>query len=192
MEELKVGTIFISSNQETSENFHEFERIVKEKRIKTITVKMGDKVQIEKDLYFDILWPNNSNSIQENILNNNSIVCKLVYKDFYILFTGDIEELAEKEILKEYKNNLGILKSSVLKVAHHGSNTSSTKEFLEAVNPKYSLIGVAKNNKFGHPNKEVIQRLENIESDILRTDQMGEITLVVDKKGRIKIKKFIE
>ena len=119
-------------------------------------------MQIEKDLYFDILWPNSSNLIQENMLNNNSIVCKLHYKNFSMLFTGDIEEIAEKQILEKYKNNLKILNSTVLKVGHHGSKTSSIEEFIEAVRPRIALIGVGKNNKFGHPNESVVKRLENL------------------------------
>ena len=84
------------------------------------------------------------------------------YKDFSCVFTGDIEEIAEKQILEEYKDNLQILNSIVLKVGHHGSKTSSTQDFIEAVNPKIALIGVGENNKFGHPNENVIERLENI------------------------------
>ena len=79
-----------------------------------------------------------------------------------MLFTGDIEEIAEKQILKEHKNKLNILDSTILKVGHHGSKTSSTKEFIEEIKPKIALIGVGKNNKFGHPNDEVIERLENL------------------------------
>lgn len=79
-----------------------------------------------------------------------------------MLFTGDIEEIAEKEILKEYKNNFNQLKSTVIKVPHHGSKTSSTQEFLEAVNSSFALIGVGKNNTFGHPNDEVIKRLKSL------------------------------
>ena len=104
----------------------------------------------------------NSGPINENVLNNNSIVCKLCYKNFSMLFTGDIEEIAEKRILQEYKDNLQLLNSTILKVAHHGSKTSSTKEFINVVKPKVALIGVGKNNKFGHPNEDVIKRLENI------------------------------
>ena len=100
--------------------------------------------------------------MSENVLNNNSIVCKLHYKNFSILFTGDIEEIAEKEILKEYKNNFNLLKATVMKVPHHGSKTSSTQEFLEAVNSSFALIGVGKNNTFGHPNDEVIGRLKSL------------------------------
>ena len=104
-----------------------------------------------------ILWPEEK-QIQENVLNNNSIVCKLVYKDFSMLFTGDIEEVAEKQI---YKKSL-ILYSTVLKVAHHGSKTSSIQEFLELVKPKIALIGVGDKNKFGHPNNEVLEILQNL------------------------------
>lgn len=107
-----------------------------------------------------VLWPEEK-QIQENILNNNSIVCKLVYKDFSILFTGDIEEVAEKQIIANYKNSI-ILDSNVLKVAHHGSKTSSIQEFLELVKPKIALIGVGDKNKFGHPNDDVIERLQNL------------------------------
>ena len=192
IEELKVKKVIISKQGEDSQNLQEFKKIINKKNISVKIVEKGDKVQIEKDLYFDILWPDNQNLISENVLNNNSIICKLNYKRFSCLFTGDIEQIAEKEILKQYKNNLQILNSTVLKVAHHGSKTSSTKEFLEAVKPKISLIGVGENNNFGHPNEEVIKRLETVNSKVYRTDQMGEISIVVDNKGRINFKKFLE
>ena len=79
-----------------------------------------------------------------------------------MLFTGDIEKIAEKQILQEYKENLQILSSTILKVAHHGSKSSSTQEFLENVKPKYVLIGVGANNNFGHPNDGVIERLKSL------------------------------
>ena len=81
-----------------------------------------------------------------------------------MLFTGDIEETAEMEILKKYKNSINILNSTILKIAHHGSKTSSSKAFLEAVKPKIALIGVGENNKFGHPYQEVIEKLQNMRS----------------------------
>ncbi len=100
--------------------------------------------------------------INENILNNNSIVCKVNYNKFSILFTGDIEEIAEKKILEKYKGNL--LSSTILKVAHHGSKSSSIQEFIDRVNPKIALIGVGKDNNFGHPNNLVIERLVDARS----------------------------
>ena len=67
----------------------------------------------KKKLYIDVLWPNSTNLIGENVLNNNSIVCKLQYKNFSMIFTGDIEKEAEKQILHEYKDNLEILKATI-------------------------------------------------------------------------------
>lgn len=128
-------------------------------------LRSGDEIKIEKDFFFQILWPNEK-QIQENILNNNSIVAKLNYKKFSMLFTGDIEEIAEKQILNEYKNS-NILKSSILKVGHHGSKTSTIQSFLEVVNPKVALIGVGENNKFGHPNDDVLKRLIDLRREDL-------------------------
>lgn len=85
-----------------------------------------------------------------------------------MLFTGDIEEIAEKEILNKYKNNLKLLNATILKVPHHGSKTSSTQDFLEAVNSNFALIGVGINNTFGHPNDEVIERLKNMRNKNLQ------------------------
>lgn len=161
MEELKVKNIIIGRQFESCENYERFIKIVKEKKIKIMVVEAGQRINIQKELYFDILWPSYKNVISENNINNNSLVCKMVYQKFSILFTGDIEEIAEKAILEKYKNT-NILKSTILKVAHHGSKSSSTQEFLNAVKPKIALIGVGKKNTFGHPNRGVLERLERI------------------------------
>ena len=164
MEELNVKKVIISKQGEKSDNFEHFKNIVKEKNIRVIVVDKKSKLKIEKNVYFDFVWPDNNNLIMDNVLNNNSIVCKLNYNNFSCLFTGDIEEIAERKIIQEYKNNTKILNSTILKVGHHGSNTSSTMDFLNAVKPKIALIGVGKDNKFGHPNDEVINSLEEIRS----------------------------
>ena len=78
----------------------------------------GDVLNIEKDVKFHFLWPKDE-QIEENVLNNNSIVAKLSYRTFSIMFTGDIEKIAEEQILEEYKNMSTILESTILKVAHH-------------------------------------------------------------------------
>lgn len=159
MEELKVKNVIIGKQFENYENYQEFLKIVKEKRIKVHMVEAGQRIKIEKDLYFDIVWPNSECVINENSINNNSLVCKMVYKNFSLLFTGDIEEVAEKAILEKYKNT-NILQSTALKVAHHGSKSSSIQEFLNAVKPKIALIGVGEKNTFGHPNSGVLERIE--------------------------------
>lgn len=181
LEELRVGQVYISKQEQDSENYQKFLKIVKDKKIQVKVLKQGDCLKIEKNLYFDILWPIEE-QIQENILNNNAMVMKLRYGKFSMLFTGDIEAIAEEKILDFYKEKgESILKSDVLKVAHHGSKTSTTQSFFEKVNPKICLIGVGKNNMFGHPTAEVLERING--TKIYRTDENGEIILEIGCNG---------
>lgn len=158
IENLKVKNIIISKQAEKSENYKKFKEIVANKKINIILAKAGDKIKIDKYIYFKILFPTEK-LIMQNPLNNNSIVSQLNYKSFKMLFTGDIEEMAEKEILNLQKDKL---KSTILKVAHHGSNTSSTQEFINSVKPELALIGVGKNNTFGHPSECVVEKLRDL------------------------------
>lgn len=157
LEKLDVGRVIINKQIEDSEYYQKFLKIAKEKKIIAIQVKAGDRIFIEKELFIDVIWPTEE-QITENPLNNNSIVCKLNYYDFSMIFTGDIEKIAEEKILQEIKHDL--LKADVLKVGHHGSKTSSTQQFIEVVKPRIALIGVGGNNKFGHPSDEVLKRLK--------------------------------
>ena len=182
---IKVEKLLIAKQLETTPEFEEIIKSAKKHRVQIITCQMGDMITIDKNTKIEILWPDNENIItSENPSNNNALVAKMTYKNIAILFTGDIEELAEKEILKNQKQNL---QSTILKVAHHGSKTSTTQEFLSSVEPKIALIGVGKNNKFGHPNEETIEKLNLINTKIYRTDMMGEIILRINKKGRILV-----
>ena len=191
MQEIKVNNIIIGKQYKSSENYDEFIKIVKEKKINVKIVEGGEKVSIEDNLYFDIIWPFSDNMISDNSINNNSLVCKLNYKNYSMLFTGDIEAIAEKAILKKYSKNLNILKSDILKVAHHGSKTSSITEFIEKIKPKYAIIGVGEDNKFGHPSDSTIQNLEKANIRIYRTDKMGEIEIKTNGK-EIKINEFLK
>lgn len=191
MQEIKVNNIIIGKQYKSSENYEEFIKIVKEKKINVKIVEEGEKVSIEDNLYFDIIWPFSDNMISDNSINNNSLVCKLNYKNYSMLFTGDIEAIAEKAILKKYSKNLNILKSDILKVAHHGSKTSSITEFIEKIKPKYAIIGVGEDNKFGHPSDNTIQNLEKANIRIYRTDKMGEIEMKTNGK-EIKINEFLK
>ena len=188
IENLRVENIIISKQSEKSNEFENIIKKVQENKINIILVEAGDIINIDNETYFEIMWPQNNKMIAENPLNNNSIVAKMHYKNFSILFTGDIEEKAEQKIIENYGKNL---KSTVLKVPHHGSSTSSTKEFIHMVSPQISLIGVGKNNKFGHPSIKTIETLKLYENTIYRTDIHGEITLTIDKKGRVKIETHV-
>lgn len=196
LKQMKVENVIISKQGKNSDNFQEFLKIIQSKKINLIIVKQGDKVIVDNQCYFDILFPEEQ-LLTENTLNNNSIVSQFYWKDekqntlFSILLTGDIEEIAEKRLIQKYQNT-NQLQSTVLKVAHHGSKSSSIEPFLELVRPKIALIGVGTNNTFGHPNQGVLQRLENGNTKIFRTDLCGEIILTVNQDKSIRTKTQIE
>lgn len=188
LKNMKVKNVIISEQYKTSSIYEQFKQICKNQNIRIIYVKSGDEIRI-KDLAFKILHPQSKeNQISDNPLNNNAIVCMVKYKNRKILFTGDIEKVAENELVKEYTNGL---KADILKVGHHGSKTSTTKQFLDLINPSIALIGVGQNNKFGHPNEDVIKRLKEKNIQIYRTDEMGEISVIINKNGKIKINTHI-
>jgi DNA internalization-related competence protein ComEC/Rec2 len=184
---LNVKNILIPKQVYFCDEYKNIANIINSKKINATFVKRGDKLNIDKDVKLNIFYP--YEKLEYDDLNNNSIVAKLTYNSFSVLFTGDIEK-AEENLLDKYKNNE--LQSDVIKIAHHGSKTSSSQEFLEKVKPKIALIGVGENNNFGHPSNIVLERLKTINCKICRTDKMGEIEIIVNKKGGILIKKFIE
>lgn len=116
--------------------------------------------------------------------NDNSNVIYVNYKNYKFLFMGDAGIKREKDILEKY--NLKDI--DILKVGHHGSNTSSSKEFIDSINPKYSIISVGKNNKYGHPKESVLDTLKD--SKIYRTDQDGSIMFKI-RKNKLEIKTCI-
>lgn len=133
------------------------------KRISKESITCG-KIEIE------VLGPlrNYNNS------NDNSLVLKLVLPDKTILFTGDVSSDVEDELINYYKQSL---KSDILHVAHHGSSSSTSSNFLKYVNPKQAIISVGKNNYYGHPSNEVIWRLEQENIEILLTSEERTIIL---------------
>ena len=191
MDKLKVSKVYIpkigkkinlgNNNDKSLDNYRKFFKIAKNKKIKVKEVEIGDKINIENKLYFEILWPDSKNIISEKMLNNNSIVAKLHYNNkFKMLFTGDIESIAEEKIL-ETKTDL---RADILKIAHHGSKSSTNYKLLKEVKPKIALIGVGENNLFGHPSNEVLDLLKKEKVEIYRTDIYGEISIVVSRKGQ--------
>lgn len=114
--------------------------------------------------------------------NNRSLFIMAEIKNQRFLFTGDAETKAEKLLLEE---NLDI-DCDVLKVSHHGSNTSSSKNFLKSTTPDYAVISVGEGNMYGHPNNQTLQSLKSIGATVYRTDQSGDITFEIER-GKIKI-----
>lgn len=171
----------MAKQEKSTEESNRILSIAKQKGIRIIYVEAGQRIKLDKGTYLEIMY------IGKDIenLNNSSIIARLQYNSFSMLFTGDSERKEEIELMQIYNNTS--IKADVLKVAHHGSSTSSLAEFIEMVKPKIALIGVGKNNNFGHPSKEVENLLEYIGSKIYRTDLCGEIVIKVDSIGKAYI-----
>lgn len=189
IQNFKVKNIIIGKQAEEYPNLIKFLQIQRKRKINLISLTSENVLYFDKKTKIEVLFPNLGHEVSENKINNNSLVFKMYYDDISILFTGDIEEEAEKVLVELYSEKLN---SNILKVGHHGSKTSSTEEFINCVKPEISLIGVGKNNNFGHPNGDVLDRLQNYGSKVYRTDKDGEIILKVNSKGKIKIKKIID
>jgi len=169
-ERYQVDQILVSSAKSKSYAAVFWQEIVEAKAIPVTEVKAGDSI-LTGDKKLEILWPPAGYSSDK--INNQSIVFSLTLDGVNFLFSGDIEVPVEEKL-----NGQSNLRADVLKVAHHGSNSSSTISFLSQIAPKYAIISVGQDNKFGHPNPEVLNRLREVKSEILRTDQLGAITFV--------------
>ena len=175
LEHFKVDNIILGVQTVETENFSKLKELADKKNVEITYMKKGDIYKLDKDLTIKVIWPDLDNIIYDNSINNMSMVFKLFCKGKSILFTGDIEEEGERKILSSLKA-VSILKSDIIKVAHHGSKSSSIIDFIQAVSPEIALIGVGQNNKFGHPNNDVLIRYKKIGSKIFRTDLQGQIT----------------
>lgn len=142
---------------------------------KIVTVIAGDKIKTES-LLIDILHPFENLSGQEpKNTNDTSVVLRVIFGKSEFLFTGDIGFSVESKLASKFG-----LSSDILKVAHHGSKYSTSNDFLSAVGPDIAVISVGKNNSYGHPTQEVLQRLAVHNAEVLRTDQKGDITILSD------------
>ncbi len=160
-------------------NCGEFNDLEKE-LIKVLEKKKIKYYSCIKELYIDKNKLQFLNTKEYDNENDNSSVIYFNYYNYKFLFMGDASTEREKDILEKYN----LKDVDFLKVGHHGSNTSSSEEFINSINPKYSLISVGKNNRYGHPNKEVLDTLND--SKIYRTDQDGSIMFKI-KKDKLQI-----
>ena len=120
-----------------------------------------------------ILFPDRDPSGMDT--NDSSVVARFVYGENEFLFTGDSPQKIENYLVL-----LGGLESDVLKIGHHGSKTSTGASFVSAVSPEYAVISVGKDNRYGHPNQEILDLLNNFGAEIFRTDQLGRIIFKSD------------
>ncbi len=149
----------------------------------------GEKIVLDDNVALYVLNPENMNTNISNFhdgsqVNHRSLVLKLVYENTSTLFLGDVEGVDEKRLVKKYGD---FLHTDVVKVAHHGSKTSSTNELLSVTRPKYAIISVGKNNKFGHPSDEVVRKWNTSGAKVCRTDNDGAVILRTDGKTIEKV-----
>lgn len=169
IDNFEIGRIYLPQVIHTSKTFEDVLLAVQRKGKKITPARAGVNIVDEPDLQIYFISPVRDDY---NNLNHYSAVVKVDFLNKSFLFTGDAEIPNEEEMIEKYGSRL---KSHVLKVGHHGSNTSTSEEFIEKVVPDYAVISVGKDNSYGHPSALVIQRLQNHGVKIYRTDLQGTI-----------------
>lgn len=176
---INIDTLALSINSDGKEKCNDIKRIAMDNFITIKTLKRGDSFVID-DIEFEVLMPQKSKEIQNE--NNDSIVLLMKYQGEKALFMGDLEKEGE-EYLLNLESDLDI---DILKLGHHGSNTSSSENFIKATTPKIALISVG--NRFKSiPGKDVLKRLSSVYSSVYRTDKDGEINISINN-GNIFVK----
>lgn len=169
----EIGKIYMPDKTANTRIFEELLKEIKAKNFKINLAKGGNLIIDEGELKYSILAPNQDDYGETN---NFSVVTKLEYKNSSFIIAGDAERDSELDMVNGGYN----LKANVLRVGHHGSSTSSIDEFINAVDPEYFVISLGKDNTYGHPHKETLDRLNKVSSNILRTDQVGDIVFVTN------------
>ena len=181
-----VGLVILNGVYLKTDNYDQFLKAIEDNKVKVLIAEAGEAIHFDKDLEFDILSPNknpaglvfnkNSESFGTvgNDVNDTSIVGKLIFNDFSIMFMGDATSKIENQLLA-YGNSL---KSDILKVGHHGSKYSSFTNFLKTVAPKAGIIEVGAKNFYGHPSLAALSRLGMFDINIFRTGQNGDIRVL--------------
>lgn len=168
----EVDSVMKTKMQSQSQTFKTLEDLIVKENSSIIDAQKGEKIIFGNGAQTEVIFPFDSISdVNAKDTNAASVVVRLDFGENSFLFTGDLPSEQEK-IFIENKINI---KADVLKVGHHGSKYSSSGEFLDAVRPQDAIISVGKNNSYGHPNQEVLQRLLARKINILRTDEEGDI-----------------
>ena len=175
--EYEVKAFYSPKITHTTKTYENLVKAVKDEGLKTKELKGGTVIDLGEGAKFEVFTPQKS---EYEELNDYSPIMKLSFGDTSYLFTGDAEKLAEEEALAKYKNSLD---SDVIKFGHHGSSSSSSNAFIEAVSPKYGIISCAKDNKYGHPHRETLDIIKKYNIKTFRTDTDGEIILTSDGKS---------
>ncbi|PKN00919.1 MAG: hypothetical protein CVU77_07810 [Elusimicrobia bacterium HGW-Elusimicrobia-1] len=172
LENVKVRKVYDSGYARGDSEYGKCLEIIKRKNIDYEVVSAGDVIELDPDLEITVLSPPSGISFEG--ANNNSVVVRIKYKDFVTILTGDAEVEAENYMVPSFR---GGLQASLLKVGHHGSRTSSTPGFINALIPEVALIPCGRNNRFGHPHSETVSRLRGADTYVYRSDYDGDVTV---------------
>ncbi|MFA4942340.1 MAG: ComEC/Rec2 family competence protein [Patescibacteria group bacterium] len=172
-----VNTVIYTGVNYQNNDYHYFQEIAQQKASTIFLAKAGDYLNLDDGCQLNILFPFSNISEQDfKNINNSSIVSELSCATEKILLMGDAETPVEKELMANYPD----LQAKILKLGHHGSKTASSPGFIEQVNPDLAIISVGKDNKYNLPSPEVLDRLQELELKVIRTD--------VDKDLKIWLK----
>jgi competence protein ComEC len=167
-------------------DFVELDEVLLKRNIPTMRVSRGERLRFG-EATIDILYPESPIGGKEVSDNNHSLVFVLTFKKNRFLFTGDIEAETENLLLRDPS----LLKTDIVKVAHHGSKTSSIENFIKATSATYAVISVGRESQFGHPNEEVVNRWQSLNAKVLQTGQLGTISVESDGND-YSIKQFLD
>ena len=157
--------------------YQEIWKIIEEKKIPALAIQQGSRLKFGDGVGAEILWPPPGAIFSDLDTNRSSLVSRFSFGSKSFLFMADAETREERDIVALAGTGV---KADVLKVGHHGSKNASSWLFLEAVRPAITVISVGKNNRYHHPHLDVLGRLEEIGSQILRTDLLGNIKILTD------------
>ena len=170
------SVVYDAGFQKSYPLYETFLQQVKDVKAKYVVPKTGETVDLGSGVLLKFLGPISKYRGTKSDENNSSIVLKIIYGNVSFLFTGDVEIEAENDLVSWRSE----LKSTVLKIAHHGSKTSTSSPFLDRVSPEIAVISSGNGNPFGHPSEETVKKLVDRNINIYRTDQNGTITLLTD------------
>ncbi len=166
-----------------NKNYREFKRMVKEEGAKEMMAKRGMSIPLGNGALLKIIFPDRD--VSDMSRNDGSIIARLDYGSTSVMFTGDTTKIIEEYLVNKYPNDL---KSDVLKVAHHGSKTSTAKNFVKMVAPAYAVISNGRDNSYGHPHQNTLKTLSEFGVKTFRTDTLGTIIFHFDGE-KINLKK---
>ena len=179
---LTVKSLLDSSQTYASDEYEKLLRAVKERKVNYIAAKKGQTFDLDSGVKLEAVNPRGDGrwitEVREggSVENANSVVLRLTYGNFAMVFTGDAEAETEAEMIKARPQ----FRAQVLKVGHHGSRYATSEKFLNAVNPQAAIISCGADNRYGHPSQPTLDRLQKAKIEVYRTDLSGEIAVISD------------